>query len=72
MHCKQRRTEMQAEIAQLSSQTLKSDEIEDYPTKFENSLKVDSLKLEALRAVSVVLHLLLFLHILVSWKNNND
>lgn len=50
VHCKQRRAEMQAEIAQLSSQTLKSDEIEDYPTKFENSLKVDSLKLEALRA----------------------
>lgn len=49
MHCKQRRAEMQAGIAQLTSQTLKSDENEDYPAAFENSLKADLLKLEALR-----------------------
>jgi hypothetical protein len=49
MHCKQRRAEMQAGIAQLTGQTLKSDENEDYPAAFENSLKADLLKLEALR-----------------------
>lgn len=49
MHCKQRRAEMQAEIAQLTSRTLKSDENEDYLAEFENSLKADLLKFETLR-----------------------
>eukprot|EP01018_Ginkgo_biloba_P004070 Gb_34641 [translate_table: standard] len=49
VHCKIKRAEMQSELAQLTNQTLKSDESEDYPVELESSLSVELQKLDAVR-----------------------